>query len=313
MILGFILDLIIGDPQGWPHIVRFYGKVIEFFERLFYPMKNKHLGGLLLVLCTLCSAGTVFGTAVMLAKKSLIAMIIVDAVISWQCLAVKSLAAETDKVYEALESNDINKARKAVSMVVGRDTENLNEKDIARAAIETVAENTSDGICAPMFYLAIGGPVAGCLYKAVNTMDSMVGYRNEKYSRFGTAAARLDDILNYIPSRLTALSMIAASKVCGNSSKNALRIWLRDRRKHDSPNSAQTESVMAGALGIRLAGDAYYGGVLHKKEYIGDADREVENKDIRSAHKIMYAASGIFLILCEIIRGILYGSIRPWW
>ena len=214
---------------------------------------------------------------------------------SFQILATKSLKTESMKVYDALKEGDLEKARYAVSMIVGRDTQALNEEGVAKAAVETVAENSSDGVVAPLLFLAIGGPVLGFFYKAVNTLDSMVGYKNDKYLYFGRFSAKLDDVLNYIPARISGLLLVAASPLAGLSISGAWRIWLRDRRNHASPNSAQTEAAAAGALEVQLAGDAYYFGKLYKKPTIGDPIRSVEYEDIRRMNRLMYA--GVILAL----------------
>jgi adenosylcobinamide-phosphate synthase len=205
-------------------------------------------------------------------------------------------------VQRALESEDVEKARKAVSNIVGRDTDVLDADGICRAAVETVAENTSDGVIAPLFWMILLGAPGGFFYKAVNTMDSMLGYKNDKYLYFGRAAARTDDVVNWLPARISAVLMIIACPLCSLDGKNAKRIFLRDRYKHDSPNSAQTESVCAGALGIRLAGDAVYGGVVHKKEFIGDPIREIRPGDIKRACNLMYVSSFFMLLIGVIIR-----------
>ena len=224
-------------------------------------------------------------------------------------LAARCLCKESMKVCKAAKAGDTEEARKAVSMIVGRDTAVLDRDGIIRAAVETVAENTSDGVTAPLFYMGLGGAVGALFYKSVNTMDSMIGYRDEKYADIGRFAAKLDDVLNYIPSRLTALLMSAAAPVVGLDGRNALRIWRRDRRKHASPNSAQTESACAGALHVRLAGDAWYFGKLHKKPYIGDDDRPVEAEDIRRANRLMYAASVLMLVISAAARCVIIGGI----
>ena len=200
------------------------------------------------------------------------------------------MKTESMKVYKQLSEHDLCGARKAVSMIVGRDTECLDEEGVAKAAIETVAENASDGVIAPMLYLALFGPVGGFFYKAVNTMDSMVGYKNDRYHAFGTAAAMLDDVVNFIPARISAMLMILSCCFLGNEfdQKNAMKIFKRDRYQHASPNSAQTEAACAGALGIRLAGDASYFGRIVKKPYIGDPLRAVETEDIRRANRLLY-------------------------
>ncbi len=225
-----------------------------------------------------------------------------QALMCWQLLAVKSLKTESDKVYRALTQEGLSGGRRAVSMIVGRDTGALTEEGVVRAAVETIAENTSDGVVAPLFYLMLGGAVLGFGYKAVNTMDSMIGYQNEAYRYFGTAAAKLDDAANYIPSRICAWLMIAAAWPAGLDAKNALAVYRRDRHNHKSPNAAQTESVMAGALGVRLAGDAWYFGELHKKPTIGDANREIEPLDIRRAHRLLY--------LTAVFAFVLFGAVR---
>ena len=206
----------------------------------------------------------------------------------YQILATKSLKVESDRVYIALKDKGLEAGRKAVSMIVGRDTQNLTEEGVTKAAVETVAENTSDGVIAPLFYMLIGGAVLGFTYKAINTMDSMVGYKNDKYQWFGTAAAKLDDVVNFIPARVSAVLMIQVAYLIGMDGKNAARIFRRDRFNHKSPNSAQTEAVMAGALDVQLAGDAWYFGKLHKKPTIGDPVREMELLDIRRSHKLLY-------------------------
>ena len=220
----------------------------------------------------------------------------------YQILATKSLKVESDRVYIALKDKGLEAGRKAVSMIVGRDTQNLTEEGVTKAAVETVAENTSDGVIAPLFYMLIGGAVLGFTYKAINTMDSMVGYKNDKYQWFGTAAAKLDDVVNFIPARVSAVLMIQVAYLIGMDGKNAARIFRRDRFNHKSPNSAQTEAVMAGALDVQLAGDAWDFGKLHKKPTIGDPVREMELLDIRRSHKLLYGTAMLGLILGIILR-----------
>lgn len=303
---GFVLDLLIGDPQGWPHLVRLFGALIQRLETLLYPLKNKRLGGILLVLSMLLLSGGVPALVLIgCYRLSPVAFFAAEALLCWQALAIKSLRVESGLVYEALKSGDLPGARKAVSRIVGRDTERLDAAGVTRAAVETVAENASDGVIAPLFYLILGGGALGCLYKAVNTMDSMIGYKTDRYLLFGRAAAKLDDGLNYIPSRLSALFFIVACGLLGFDAKNARRIWRRDRRKHASPNSAQTESVMAGALRVRLAGNAWYFGVLHEKPTIGDDLRPIEPADILRAQKLMYASAWGMLILGLLCRGVI--------
>lgn len=307
---GFGLDLLIGDPAGWPHIVRGFGALITVLEKRLYPMQNKRIAGALLalltlVICTGLPAAALFGAW----RLSPWVYFALETLLVWQLLATKSLRVESGRVYAALSQNDLPSARKAVSMIVGRDTEALDEAGVTRAAVETVAENVSDGVAAPLFCIMLGGAALGCFYKAANTMDSMIGYKNEKYLDFGRFAARLDDALNFIPSRLCALLMIASAPLVGLDGKNALRIWRRDRRKHESPNSAQTEAVMAGALDVRLAGNAVYFGRLHEKPYIGDDIRPVEPPDILRAHRLLYASSLLMLLLALILRGCVYAAL----
>ena len=257
--LGFLVDLLVGDPHGWPHLIRGFGFLIAALERVLYPMKNKRAGGtLLVVVVLLLSVGLPALLLFFVWRVSPWLYIVIETVFCWQILATKSLRDESRAVYAKLASGDLPGARKAVSMIVGRDTDALDAAGVTRAAVETVAENASDGVAAPLFYMLLGGAVLGCLYKAANTMDSMVGYKNERYLDFGRTAARLDDALNFIPARLCAWVMIFAARLCGMDAGNALRIYRRDKRNHASPNSAHTEAAMAGALRVRLAGDAYY-------------------------------------------------------
>jgi len=312
LLLGFILDLILGDPYSMPHPIRLIGNLISRAEKTVRRLfgNNLKFGGFVLAL-TVIVFSTVIPLLILIAayRLNVIVGIIIEGIMSYYMIAAKCLKKESMKVYYAENEHDTEKARKAVSMIVGRDTAVLDDSGIIRAAVETVAENTSDGVTAPIMYMALFGAVGGFFYKSVNTMDSMIGYKNEKYADLGFFAAKLDDILNYIPSRLTALAMIFSSKILGYDCRNAWRIWRRDRRKHASPNSAQTESVCAGALNIRLAGDAYYFGVLHKKDYIGDNNREIENADIKRANRLMYTASLIILVVSVIFRIILIGVI----
>ena len=305
--IGFGLDAVLGDPQGWPHLVIGYGKLISLLEKLCYDWKNKRLAGAVLVLCMLLfsagSAGLVLYLCMLLHP---VVYVIAGGVLCWQCLAAKSLRVESEKVYKALKEGGLQSGRDAVAMIVGRDTDVLDEDGVVRAAVETVAENTSDGEIAPLLYMALFGPVGGCVYKAINTMDSMIGYRNERYGRFGTVAERLDDAANFIPSRFAALIMMVASAAVGLNALDAFRIWKRDRYKHASPNSAQTESVMAGALEVRLAGDAVYGGVVHKKEYIGDDIRPIEMEDIHRSQRLMTVTSVLAFALVVIVRMLVY-------
>ncbi|MBE6853127.1 MAG: cobalamin biosynthesis protein CobD [Ruminococcus sp.] len=311
VLAGFLTDLILGDPYTMPHPIRLIGSLISrlegFVRRRF---KNLRAGGVFLAITVLIlSSGVPLVILLLAYRLNTVFGIVAESVFCYYLIAARCLRDESMKVFRAVNEGDTEKARKAVSMIVGRDTKSLDEKGIIRAAVETVAENTSDGVTAPVMYMAAGGAVLGFFYKAANTMDSMIGYKNEKYAELGRFAAKLDDVLNYIPSRLTAAAMIFSAFILRMNGRGALKIWKRDRRKHASPNSAQTEAVCAGALDIRLAGDAYYFGRLHKKEYIGDDNRPVENEDIRRANRLMYAASVIVLIFSVTFRALVFGGI----
>lgn len=303
---GFLLDLLLGDPQGFPHPIRLIGGMIARLESLLLgdqdlSDREKFRRGVVLAVLAPAASVLVTGAILILAwKLHTVLGILAETVMTWQILAARCLETESMKVYQCLKRDDLPAARKAVSMIVGRDTECLDADGVARAAVETVAENTSDGVIAPMLYTALGGPVLGFFYKTVNTMDSMVGYKNDRYLYFGRAAARFDDAVNYLPARISALLMILAAFLGGRqfSGKRAFSIWRRDNRKHASPNSAQTESVCAGALGIRLAGDARYFGKIVKKPYIGDPLRPVEAEDIRRANRLMYGTAWLSEGIC---------------
>lgn len=365
---GFLLDMILGDPYTFPHPVRWIGSLIAFLDRHLRkesdrPEQKRRRGFLLVIFMLLiCGSVTFIGLYIMYHIHRTVG-VIAESILCYQMLSMKCLKMESMKVYQALQTGDVERARKAVSMIVGRDTERLDETGIAKAAVETVAENTSDGVIAPMFYLAIGGGVLGVLYKTINTMDSMIGYKNEKYFDFGRYAAKLDDLVNYIPSRLAALLMIAGTGICrllyhtevscigtgqiykdqaakpqaavkkGSSAQtdamqnsmmhidgmltgftlynphNAWCIYRRDRRNHASPNSAQTESVCAGALGLQLAGDAWYFGKKVEKPCIGEALRPIEAEDIRRANRLLYAASILMWLACMGVFTVIIHSI----
>lgn len=276
----------------------------KVLRRIFPKGKKGELwGGGVLAACV-CFVSVLIPFCLLFAAHKLhpFVCLVLKSIFCYQLLAVKSLKTESMKVYIKLKKEDLEGARQAVSMIVGRDTKNLNNEEIAKAAVETVAENTSDGVIGPMLYMGLFGPLGGFFYKAVNTMDSMIGYKNEKYLYFGRAAARLDDVLNFIPSRLSAVLMMGAAFILRLDYKGAVRIFKRDRFHHASPNSAQTEAVCAGALGVKLGGDAWYFGVLHKKDTIGDEKRKVSCEDIRSANRLLYvtAVLGLGLILAAI-------------
>ncbi len=306
VLIGFIIDAIVGDPYFLPHPVMAMGKLISFLDKKLRrgngDKNDIRRGALTVVIVTLTStavpAALLFGAWMI----HPVVYLVINSIMCWQIVAARQLARESGRVAKALERGDTEAARKAVSNIVGRDTDVLDESGICRAAVETVAENSSDGVVAPLFYTFLFGAVGGFLYKAVNTMDSMIGYKNEKYLYFGRAAAKTDDVFNFIPSRLTACLMIISCPLCRLDVKNAYRIFRRDRYKHASPNSAQTESVCAGALNVRLAGDAVYGGKVHKKEYIGDDIKPTEPADIKRANRLMYAASCLALLTGVLLR-----------
>jgi adenosylcobinamide-phosphate synthase len=308
LLSGFGLDLLLGDPHSFPHPVVAIGKLISALEkllrRLFPATRNgeRLAGGILWVLVVSVSAGIPALLLWLCRSISPWLGLAAESVMCWQILAAKSLRTESMKVCRALSAGDTEGARHAVSMIVGRDTARLDRQGIARAAVETVAENTSDGVVAPMVFLAIGGAPLGFFYKAVNTMDSMLGYVEPPYRDFGFVPAKMDDVMNYLPARLSGLLMLAAGTLLGMDARNGWRIFRRDRYNHASPNSAQTESVCAGLLGLRLAGDAWYHGALHKKPYIGDPVREVEPEDIPRACRLLYGTAFLSLALCALVR-----------
>ena len=302
---GVLLDLLFGDPVWLYHPVRLIGNWISWGERQLKKVCGTHLtaaGGVLWVLTAGMAFAIPFGLLALAGWIHPALRFLLETFWCFQILAARSLCRESKKVYDRLKENDLPGARKAVSMIVGRDTENLTAEGVTKAAVETVAENTSDGVTAPLIFLLIGGAPLGFLYKAVNTMDSMLGYKNDAYLYFGRIPAKMDDVFNYIPSRLTALFMIAAAGLCGMDGRNAWRIWRRDSRKHASPNSAQTEAACAGALRVKLAGDAYYFGKLYKKDSIGDGIRPIEPEDIRRAGRLMYVTAALMLAAGILLR-----------
>lgn len=303
LILGFLLDLIFGDPAWLYHPVQMIGFLISKTEPLIRKIFPKSKRGEL-------AAGTFFALYIVAISTAVPFLILLGAaglhpwlffalcvVWNYQLLATRSLKVESMKVYAALRSGDLEQARRAVSMIVGRDTERLSEEGVAKAAVETVAENTSDGIVAPMLFLALGGPVLGFFYKSINTLDSMVGYKNEKYLYFGRFSARLDDVVNFIPARISGCLMVLASFFVGLDGRSSWRIYRRDRKNHASPNSAHTEAAAAGALNIQLAGNAYYFGKLYEKPTIGDAARPIEYEDIRRVNRLLYGTAVLGVIL----------------
>lgn len=327
LVTGCVLDLILGDPHGIPHPVVWIGRLISALERKLYPEQDTGaaereaangnpaevngsgtasrrqlrsgavLWVIVITVTLICTCAVVAGAYILHPYAG----VAVEACLTCYIMAARSLYDESMKVHKELERHDIRAARNDLSMIVGRDTDRLDEDGIIRAVVETVAENTSDGVLAPLLYTAVGGPVLGMLYKAVNTMDSMLGYHNDRYEYFGRTAARADDVFNFLPSRLSAWMIIAASLILGlfsgdYSVAGAYRIWKRDRRNHISPNSAQTESACAGALKICLGGTSYYGGVETEKPLIGDAQIPLRDDHIRYANRLMFTAEAVMLI-----------------
>ncbi|MBC7962304.1 MAG: cobalamin biosynthesis protein CobD [Steroidobacteraceae bacterium] len=298
--LALLLDLIVGDPRWLPHPVVAIGRLIHVLDQgLRRPWLDQRSAGILLLLIT---AGSAAGASWLLLQLLTVfhplAGFLGAVLISSTCLAARSLHVESARVATALAAGDLQTARHYLSWIVGRDTNLLEETDIWRALVETVAENTSDGIIAPLFWLTAGGPVAAMAYKGVSTLDSMVGYKNEHYLQMGWASARMDDLLNFIPARLTALLLIIAAPLTGRSAVAAARITLRDRLKHPSPNSGHPEAAAAGALGIRLGGAASYGCVASWKEQIGDPLQPIDQEAYRVMIRLMYISTILMAALC---------------
>lgn len=307
IVAGFILDLIFGDPHWLPHPICLIGNLIGFLEknlrRLLAPGKTALLlGGVLMVVIVLSLSYAVPYAVLMLAEQvSPWLRFALETVMFYQIFATKCLRDESMKVYTALHNNDLEDARVKLSWIVGRDTKELTAEEVTKGAVETVAENTADGIIAPMFYMFIGGAPLAFLYKGINTMDSMVGYKNDKFLYFGRCAAKLDDVANFIPARITGILMILASYFLNMNAAGAWKIFWRDRYNHLSPNSAMTESVTAGALNIQLGGDHYYFGKLVHKDTIGDNIRPVVAEDIVAVNNLLYMTAVISLLLFSLV------------
>ena len=304
---GFGLDCLLGDPLSRLHPVVLMGKLISLFEKQLRPRfpqtpPGEQTAGTIMALAVpLISAGAGLLLLYLAWRVHPWAYCAVSAFLCWQCFAARCLMTEAKKVVTCLEKEGLSAGRRQVGMLVGRDTDSLTEMQVVKAAVETVAENTSDGVVAPLFWMALFGAAGGLFYKAVNTMDSMVGYKNDRYLQFGRCAAKFDDAVNYVPARLSALAMIGAAFLLRLDGKGALRVWRRDRRNHASPNSAQTESACAGALGVQLGGSASYFGKLCEKPTIGDPIRPVERADVYRACKLMYGTSGLLLAVYGVI------------
>lgn len=310
LLLSSLLDFIFGDPLKIPHPVVYIGKLISGIEKLLLPDSTKKdvtKGILIFILTVFISFIIPFVALFLLYRISFWLGLILEIFWAFQILAARTLSTEAYKVKKYLDEGNLSEARRSLSMIVGRDTSQLGEEDIIKAVIETVSENTTDGIVSPLIAIAIGGAPLGFAYKAVNTLDSMIGYKSEKYFYFGKASAILDDVVNYLPARLTGISMcFASSLISGLSAKDAWRVMMRDHAKHASPNGGWTEGATAGALGVRLGGDATYFGVLYKKASLGDPKRTVKSNDIVRTTQLMWASSIIILILLVIIRILCY-------
>lgn len=301
MILGYIMDLVFGDPYWFPHPVRFIGKLIsrtEKFIRKHAKSENSlKYWGILMWLVPVVTTALVTALIVKIASFNKYVEIFVSAFIIYTTLSTKCLKDEATKIYNVLETGDIKKSRVQLSYIVGRDTTNLSQSEIIRATVETVAENTVDGTISPMFYGFLFGPVGAMTYKAINTLDSMVGYKNDKYLNLGCVSAKLDDVVNFIPARLTAIFMPLGAFLCGMNGANSFKIAIRDRKNHKSPNCAFAEGAAAGAIGIQLGGTNIYFGKEVYKPTIGDKKRELENYDIVRMNKLMYATTANALLI----------------
>ena len=305
---GFVLDAIFADPAWLPHPVVLMGRCISALEKrlrtaLPTTPQGELLGGGIVAAVLPLGTLLVTGAACWLAAKLHPALgLALQMFWCGQALAAKGLKQESMNVYKELQKGDLPAARKAVARIVGRDTQSLTAEGVTKAAVETVAENASDGVIAPLLYMLIGGAPLALTYKAITTLDSMLGSKNEKYLYFGRCAAKLDDVANWLPSRLAGLLWVAAAALTGGSAAGAWKIWRRDRRNHASPNSAQTESACAGALGVQLAGPAYYFGEYYDKPTIGDPLRPIEPQDIVRANRMMYAESLLALAMGLAVR-----------
>lgn len=318
---GYVLDLFLGDPHGLPHPICLIGNLISFMDkrlRRMFSFSNGGLilgGGILFLIVVSLSYFIPWFLLQLAAKVNIWLALILETLMCYQIFATRSLRDESMKVYEALLKNDLANARIKLSWIVGRDTQNLSEEEVIKGAVETVAENTADGIIAPMLFMFIGGAPLAFLYKGINTMDSMIGYKNDTYLYFGRIAAKADDLANLLPARITGIMMIAAAYFLNLDSSGAWRIFWRDRYNHLSPNSAMTESAAAGALGIRLGGDHFYFGKLVHKETIGDDLRSVCAEDIRTVNSLMYMTSTLGITVFSlthliILLSVLHGPLQ---
>lgn len=306
--IGFILDLIIGDPNNPFHPVRGIGYIAKKLENLFRSILKNYLkaaGLIVWIFTVLITFGIVFGTINIANRINIYFGVVLEGILIYFCISSKGLVVEGYKVIRFLLKNDIDGARKQLSYIVGRDTASLDKDGIIRAVVETIAENMADGVIAPLFYAGIFGAPLAFAYKAVNTLDSMFGYKNDKYIKFGYFPAKLDDVFNYIPARITGLLIVLASALLGYDYKNSFKIYKRDRFNHTSPNSAHPEAAIAGALGVQLGGANYYFGKLVEKPTIGNKLKEIEIKDIYKTAKVLYLSSFIGFIFALALRGLI--------
>ena len=298
--IAYVLDLIFGDPQNVVHPVQVIGKIISAGEKVLLRKKYKFLAGAVLNIFTVSITYTLMYLISKSVKISVFFMII-EIYLMYTIFSINSLAREGNRVYRILKEGDIEKARKDLSYLVSRDTEMMDEKMIIRSTMETISENTVDGIVAPMFYMFLGGMPLAMAYKAINTLDSMVGYKNEKYMDFGKFSAKIDDAANFIPARITGILIVLASMILGYDYKNSLKIFIRDRKNHSSPNSAHSEASVAGALGVQFGGKVSYFGKEINKPTIGDKIKDFELEDIRKNIRIMYVTSFLSLVIFSLI------------
>lgn len=311
ILFAVLLDFFLGDPKGFPHPIIYIGKLIGFYEKFFYKFKNKRFFGFIFTFFVLLTVGIIISFIVWLSSFNAIIFFAVNTFILYTSLSCKSLKDESKKVITTLKNDDIIKAREYLSLIVGRDTKNLNKEQILKAVVETVAENIIDGIIAVLFYIILGSflnlaAVFAYLYKTASTLDSMVGYKNKKYSDFGFASAKLDDILNFIPARLGSLIMLLSGGLLGLNVKEGFKIFIRDRKKHPSPNSAHPESVIAGLLGVQLGGGNYYFGKFVSKPFIGDDLKQPSYEDMKIVYTILNISVIIILILAVLLWIFLY-------
>jgi len=302
--IAYILDLIFGDPQNIIHPVQIIGKIISLGEKILLKEKSgsryKFFAGIIL---NIFVVSITYGLTCLIYKSSKISGVftLIEIYLMYTVFSVNSLAREGNRVYNILKEGNIEKARKDLSYLVSRDTETMDEKMIIRSTMETISENTVDGIVAPMFYMFLGGLPLAMTYKAINTLDSMVGYKNEKYMDFGKFSAKIDDVANFIPARITGVLIVAASMILRYNYKNSLKIFIRDRKNHSSPNSAHAEASVAGALGVQFGGRVSYFGKEADKPIIGDKIKDFELEDIKKNIKIMYITSFLSLVLFSVI------------